>query len=89
MTNKKCQQCVALCKQSDQVKIISCPNFRSSQKGNPYTEENATTVVLVPLLKKTWVTLPVKHKKDPYTGQNVKRRLYAETKTSTNNTNPR
>ena len=53
MTNKKCQQCVALCKQSDQVKVISCPNFRSSHNGNPYTEENATTVVLVPILKKT------------------------------------
>ena len=49
MTNKKCQQCVALCKQSYQVKIISCPNFRSSQAGTPYTGENATTVVLVPI----------------------------------------
>ena len=40
--NKKCQQCVGLCKQWKQQIVVYCPSFRSTQKKDAKPENRET-----------------------------------------------
>ena len=41
-TNKVCEQCIHSCKQWEQLKIVACPQFTSSQKNNVKSREEDT-----------------------------------------------